>query len=84
LNDLLEWISRNNEAAFCLGVFLLILTGIVTNFFVRMTRSITGNYPPASRLCDADNPCYCCREGMCDPACRCSPKEDSDDEDDAA
>jgi len=78
-NDLLGWISRNNGAAFLAGVFLLLLAAMTADFFVRMLRAITGNYPPAPvSLCDADDPCYCCREGDCDPGCRCS--EDEEDE----
>jgi hypothetical protein len=73
MNDLLDWISRNGAAAFLGGVFLLFLIGIAADFLVKMMRSITGNYPPApvSRLCDSDDPCYCCRENECDSGCRC-------------
>jgi hypothetical protein len=80
LRELLEWISRNGVAAFLLGCFLLTLVGIGVDFFVKSLRSITGNYPPApvGRLCDSDDPCYCCREGSCDEGCRCYPEQESD------
>jgi hypothetical protein len=80
MNDLLEWISRNNDAAFFIGLFILILVGLAAEFLVKMTRAVTGHYPSApASLCDADDPCYCCRDGECDPGCRCN----SDDEDGA-
>jgi len=48
LSDLLGWISRNGIAAFLIGCFLITLAGIASNFFIRLARSITGHYPPAS------------------------------------
>ena len=88
LNDILGWISRNGLAAFLIGCFLTAMATIITNFLVRLVRSVTGNYPPVAELCDADDPCYCCRENLCDEGCRCHANEDDgeeegEDEDDA-
>lgn len=81
MNDILEWIAKYPAHAFVTGCFVVVGLAIVCDFFVRIVRSITGKYPaPSVVQCDADNPCYCCREGACDSDCRCFPEEKEEED----
>ncbi len=79
MTDILDWISRNPGAAFCLGVFLLVLAAITADFFVKLVRSVTGHYPQQYD----DGACYCCRERGCDDGCRCCDEDEEEEQDGA-
>lgn len=91
MNDLLEWISRNGAAAFWVGVFLLILAGIIAtaisrfyDFLTELAQARSGNYPPPRPVvecdgdCDCNRPCKCCSEGSCEVGCECSSAVDGE------
>lgn len=67
--ELLEWITRNANVAFWIGVFLLLLVFGIGRFFIRLLRSITGNYPPAT---------ICACEHKCEHECTCNCDEDDE------
>lgn len=55
LMDILNWIGQNGPTSFVIGIFLLIFISATYSLIVRITRAITGKYPPP--VPEVDCPC---------------------------
>jgi hypothetical protein len=57
LLDILNWIAKYPGHAFITGCFVLFALGILCDFVVKMTRSVTGKYPAPAPVvqCNCDD-----------------------------